>query len=53
LAAITPNDFLNPLLRRLKDEGYMKGNEMVVKRHTQTFIALCAAGESFIPPFIV
>lgn len=43
LAAITPNDFVNPLLRRLSP--WTKGKETIIKRHTQTFIALCAAGE--------
>ena len=46
LAAITPNDFVNPLIRRLS--GWTKGKEMIMKRHTQTFIALCAAGESML-----
>lgn len=46
LAAITPNDFVNPLIRRLS--GWAKGKEVIIKRHTQTFIALCAAGESMM-----
>ena len=46
LAAITPNDFVNPLIRRLS--AWTKGKEMIMKRHTQTFIALCAAGESMM-----
>lgn len=46
LAAITPNDFVNPLIRRLS--AWTKGKEIIMKRHTQTFIALCAAGESMM-----
>ena len=48
LAAITPNDFLNPLLRRLQPWTRCKDIHNLIKRHAQTFIALCAAGESNI-----
>jgi len=53
LAAITPNDFVNPLLRRLSP--WTKGKETIIKRHTQTFIALCAADFKFSmnPPSMV
>lgn len=45
LAAITPNDFVSPILRRLP--GWTKGKDMLpmIKKHASTFIALCAAGE--------
>lgn len=47
LAAITPNDFLNPIIRRLQPWTRCKDISNLIKRHAQTFIALCAAGEFF------
>ncbi len=45
LAAITPNDFLNILLRRLHKWPKISEVQMLIKKHAQTFIALCAAGK--------
>ncbi|KAI1301644.1 G1/S-specific cyclin-D2 [Halotydeus destructor] len=56
LAAITPNDFVSPILRRL--QSWTKGcKDMLplIKKHAQTFIALCAADFKFsmCPPSLV
>jgi cyclin D2 len=55
LAAITPNDFVSPILRRLP--GWTKSKEILphIKKHAQTFIALCAADYKFsqFPPSVV
>ncbi|CAG2174267.1 unnamed protein product, partial [Oppiella nova] len=44
LAAITPNDFLNILLRRLHKWPKVSEVQKLIRKHAQTFIALCAAG---------
>lgn len=43
LAAVTPHDFIEPILRRLPQD-----NEKLplIRKHAQTFIALCATGRS-------
>lgn len=41
LAAVTPHDFLEQILSRLSlDRAHVK----VIKKHAQTFVALCATG---------
>ncbi|XP_015782854.1 G1/S-specific cyclin-D2 [Tetranychus urticae] len=49
-SAVTPNDFLNLILRRLPTKG--KDKLMTIKKHAQTFIALCATDFRFsmLPP---
>ncbi|CAG2102160.1 unnamed protein product [Medioppia subpectinata] len=47
LAAITPNDFLNILLRRLHKWPKVSEVHKLIKKHAQTFIALCAADWTF------
>ena len=41
LSAVTPHDFLEQILCRLSLE---KEPREVIKKHAQTFIALCATG---------
>ena len=52
LSAITPNDFLEQILSRLHMDAE---RARVMKRHAQTFIALCATGKNtfcyFSSPF--
>lgn len=43
LSAITPHDFVEQLLPRLPIES--RDRITSVKRHAQTFIAMCTAGE--------
>ncbi|XP_054159443.1 G1/S-specific cyclin-D2-like [Oppia nitens] len=52
LAAITPNDFLNILIRRLHKWPKVSEVQKLIKKHAQTFIALCAADWTFsiFPP---
>lgn len=42
LSAVTPQDFLEQILSRLSLE---KEQTKVIKKHAQTFIALCATGK--------
>uniref|UniRef100_A0A8B9NX45 Cyclin-like domain-containing protein n=1 Tax=Apteryx owenii TaxID=8824 RepID=A0A8B9NX45_APTOW len=50
LAAITPHDFIEHILRKLP---LPKDKLLLIRKHAQTFIALCATGcsESQIPGF--
>ncbi|XP_053214531.1 G1/S-specific cyclin-D2-like [Panonychus citri] len=52
LAAVTPNDFLNLLIRRLHTRSKGKEKLMTIKKHAQTFITLCATDFRFsmLPP---
>ncbi|XP_015786758.1 G1/S-specific cyclin-D2 [Tetranychus urticae] len=52
LAAVTPNDFLNLILRRLHTRCKGKDKLMTIKKHAQTFITLCATDFRFsmLPP---
>lgn len=46
LAAVTPNDFLNLILRRIQTRCVKdKERLMLIKKHAQIFIALCATGK--------
>lgn len=52
VSAVTPQDFLRHILRRLPLESVSLDSTMV-HRHAQTFIALCARGMYIIlEPFI-
>ena len=43
LSAVTPHDFLEQILSRLSLE---REHVEVIKKHAQTFVALCATGEN-------
>lgn len=43
LAAVTPHDFIEPILRRLPQPSEKLP---LIRKHAQTFIALCATGRS-------
>jgi len=43
ISAVTPHDFLEQILSRLPID---RRSFKVLKRHAQTFIALCATGEN-------
>lgn len=43
LAAITPLDFIEHILYKLP---FSEDRLMLIRKHTQTFIALCATGKS-------
>lgn len=43
MAAVIPNDFVDHILHRLP---LPKDKLSVVRKHTQTFIALCATGNN-------
>jgi cyclin D2 len=55
LAAVTPNDFLNLILRRLQSRTKSRDTFTLIKKHAQTFIALCAADFQFsaYPPSMI
>lgn len=42
LAAVTPHDFIEHILRKLPQQ---KEKLSLIRKHAQTFIALCATGE--------
>jgi hypothetical protein len=42
LAAVTPHDFIEHILRRLPQQ---REKLSLIRKHAQTFIALCATGE--------
>ncbi len=42
LSAITPHDFLEQILSRLPLDQF---RALTIKRHAQTFIAICSTGE--------
>ncbi|NXD80130.1 CCND2 protein, partial [Halcyon senegalensis] len=44
LAAVTPHDFIEHILRKLP---LPKDKLLLIRKHAQTFIALCATGRSF------
>lgn len=44
LAAVTPHDFIEHILRKLPQQ---KEKLSLIRKHAQTFIALCATGEGF------
>lgn len=50
MSAVTPHDFFDHILRRLPVDTSAWDVGMI-RRHTQTFIALCARGELFILSF--
>lgn len=43
LAAVTPHDFIEHILRKLPQQ---KEKLSLIRKHAQTFIALCATGET-------
>lgn len=43
LAAITPLDFIEHILHKLP---FPEDRQALIRKHTQTFIALCATGRS-------
>ena len=45
LAAVTPVDYVDQLLRRLSDVMSDAEQRAAVRRHTHTFIAMCTAGQ--------
>lgn len=47
LSAVTPQDFLEQILSRLALE---KEQTEVIKKHAQTFVALCATGNYCFNP---
>ncbi|XP_074594292.1 G1/S-specific cyclin-D2-like [Brevipalpus obovatus] len=55
LAAVTPNDFLNLILRRLPTRGKSKIKLTTIKRHAQIFITICATDFRFsmLPPSFI
>ncbi|XP_060758816.1 G1/S-specific cyclin-D2-like isoform X1 [Neoarius graeffei] len=52
LAAVTPHDFIEHILRKLP---LPKDRVMLIRKHAQTFIALCATDHSFVmyPPSMI
>lgn len=46
LAAVTPHDFIEHILRKLPQQ---KEKLSLIRKHAQTFIALCATGERGVP----
>lgn len=53
LAAVTPHDFIEPILRRLPQPSEKVS---VVRKHAQTFIALCATADfkfAMYPPSMI
>lgn len=47
LAAVTPHDFIEHILRKLPQQ---REKLSVVRKHAQTFIALCATGKMRLEP---
>lgn len=47
MASVTPNDFVEHIIRRLP---LPKDKLGMVRKHTQTFVALCATGDPAAPP---
>lgn len=43
LAAVTPNDFIEHIVRRLP---LPEDKLLLIRKHVQTFIALCATGRT-------
>lgn len=43
LAAVTPHDFIEHILRKLPQQ---REKLSLIRKHAQTFIALCATGEA-------
>lgn len=52
MSAVTPHDFFDHILRRLPVDTVTWDIGMI-RRHTQTFIALCARGESVLLLLVV
>lgn len=50
LSAVTPQDFLEQILSRLSLD---KSHTEVIKKHAQTFVALCATGKNYFFCFIL
>lgn len=53
MASVIPNDFIEHIIRRLP---LPKDKLAMVRKHTQTFIALCATGNAaalFLPPLFL
>lgn len=47
MAAVIPNDFLEHIMRRLP---LPEDKLPMIRKHTQTFIALCATGKGAVLP---
>lgn len=47
LAAVTPNDFIEHIVKRLP---LPEDKLDLIRKHVQTFIALCATGNGFSTP---
>ena len=45
IAAVTPNDFVEPLLRRLTKFTLIAEHQNLIRRHVLSMIDLCAAGK--------